>query len=314
MSQPIGRRKFIGTGVAVLGAAAMNRLPRLVASEADLEVGRTIYKSLKWGMIKSEGTTQEKFQQLKQLGYDGVEIDSPQGVDPQQALLASQQTDLPIEGVVNSTHWKVRHSDPDPKVRAEALQNMQTAMRTAKLVGANSVLLVPGKVTDPEHENHDQVWERSIAEIQELLPLAASLEVQILIENVGNGFCNDPALFAQYIDAFASPWLGVHFDIGNHISVSPPADWIRTLGPRIKKLDVKDRTRDRQSRKIGDGDADWPAVRSALQEIEYRGWAAAEVQGGDRDRLAEVLDRMNAVLGKSDGRPRAANLPRAAQH
>jgi hypothetical protein len=44
-------------------------------------------------------------------------------------------------------------------------------------------------------------------------------------------------------------------------------------------------------------------VRKALQEIGYRGWAAAEVTGGDRDRLAEILQRMNRVVGKSDGRP-----------
>ena len=204
---------------------------------------------------------------------------------------------------MNSTHWRVRHTDPNPAVREQALENMKTAMRFAADVRAASVLLVPGKVTDPEQENHQQVWDRSIVEIRRLLPLAEQLKIQILIENVGNGFCEDAQQFADYIDEIDSPWVGVHFDIGNHIRLGPPADWIRVLKKRIRKLDVKDRTRANERTLIGEGEADWPSVRNALREIGYQGWAAAEVPGGDRERLGEVLDRMNQVLGPSDGKP-----------
>jgi hexulose-6-phosphate isomerase len=307
------RREFLQTGAVALAATAGIRPVRgMAAEDASLDIGRQIYKSLKWGMIRTDGTTLDKFKMLRELGYDGVEIDSPTGVDKDEALAASRETGLPIEGVVNSTHWEVRHSDPDPQVRAQALANMQTAIRDAKRVGADSVLLVPGKVTDEQNENHDHVWERSIADIRKLAPLAEELEIKILIENVGNGFCSDPKLFAQYVDEINHPLVGVHFDIGNHIRVSPPAEWIRVLGQRIRKLDVKDRTKAGEQQKIGEGDADWSAVREALKEIGYRGWAAAEVRGGDRDELADVLARMDQVLGKSDGRP-AANLPGATR-
>ena len=304
MNNQIDRREFIGTSVAAVTSFAAAAPRNLFAgNETSIEIGTYIYKSLKWGMIKHDGSTLEKFNLLKDLGYDGVEVDSPGGVDKQEAIEASRKTGLPIEGIVNSTHWNIRHSDPDPSVRAQALKNMETALRDAKAVGADSVLLVPGKVTDEKNENHDQVWSRSIADIRKLLPLVEDLGVKILIENVGNGFCYDPKLVADYIDEIDHPLVGVHFDIGNHIVVSPPAHWIRVLGKRIKKLDVKDRKKDRTRTLIGDGDADWPDVRTALSEIGYRGWAAAEVTGGDRDRLAEVLKRMNRVLGKSDGNP-----------
>ncbi|MCA9194158.1 MAG: sugar phosphate isomerase/epimerase [Planctomycetales bacterium] len=261
------------------------------------------YKSLKWNMVRFEGSLLQKFESLKEIGFDGVELDSPGDIPAHDALHASRQSGLPIEGIVNSTHWNIRHSDPDSSVRQVARRNMITAMRFARDVGANSVLLVPGKVTDTENENHDQVWRRSVDDIHTLLPLAEELEIQILIENVGNGFCESPEMFASYIDAIDSPWVGIHFDIGNHIRFGPPADWIRKLNRRIKKLDVKDRTRDNLRTLIGDGHADWSAVRAALREIKYQGWAAAEVPGGDQTRLQEVLRRMNAVLGKSDGNP-----------
>lgn len=92
---------------------------------------------------------------------------------------------------------------------------------------------------------------------------------------------------------------------------SQPAEWIRVLGTRIRKLDVKDRVKgSRELAPIGDGAVDWSAVRNALKEVGYRGWAAAEVGGGDRERLADVLARMDHVLGKSDGTP-AGNQPGA---
>ncbi|MCR9292334.1 MAG: sugar phosphate isomerase/epimerase [bacterium] len=301
------RRQFVQFAIQCAAVSSVVSSDRTLlraqdeSQRVDWEVGRHIYKSLKWNMVQTGGTVLDKFQLLKRLGYDGVELDSPQGLEQEEAIRASQKSGLPIEGIVNSTHWKVRHSDPDPGVREQALSNMQTAMHFAKAVGADSVLLVPGNVTNAETENHDQVWQRSTEGIRQLLPLAEALGVQILIENVGNGFCETPELFAEYVDQFDHPLLGIHFDIGNFIRLGPPAEWIRILGNRIKKLDVKDRTRANERKLIGDGQADWPAVRQALSDIGYQGWAAAEVAGGDETRLREVLTRMDRVLGKSDG-------------
>jgi L-ribulose-5-phosphate 3-epimerase len=297
------RRDFLNqSATAALVALSPGLVISRAAEPAGFEVGQHIYKSLKWDMVREGATTLDKFKVLKDLGYDGVELDSPTGVDKTEALEASQKVGLPIEGIVNSTHWNIRHSDPDPAVRAQALKNMETALRDAKRVGAGSVLLVPGKVTDPNKENHDQVWERSITEIRKIAPLAQELGVKILIENVGNGFCRTPELMAKYVDEINHPMVAVHFDIGNHIPVSPPAHWIRVLGKRIQKLDVKDRAKGKDA-PIGEGEAGWPDVRQALAELGYRGWAAAEVKGGGRDRLAEILAGMNRALGKSDGKP-----------
>ena len=298
------RRTFLSaaTGIVAAGICRQND----VISQENAEIpnsGGHWYKSLKWNMVKLPGSVLQQFATLKRLGFDGVELDAPGGLDAEEALKASREVGLPIEGIVNSTHWKTRHSDPDPEVRRQALADMREALRYAKAVNATSVLLVPGKVTDANRENHQQVWERSTAAIRELTDLAEDLDVQILIENVGNGFCETPELFANYIDEINHPLVGIHFDIGNHIRISPPANWIRVLGKRIRKIDVKDRTDQNKRTLIGEGDADWPAVREALAEIGFVGWAAAEVPGGDETRLKDVLDRMNRVLGSSDHHP-----------
>ena len=44
-----------------------------------------------------------------------------------------------------------------------------------------------------------------------------------------------------------------------------------------------------------EGDCDWPAVMTALEEIGYSGWMTAEIKGGDRAWLADVADRMDRI-------------------
>ncbi len=75
-------------------------------------------------------------------------------------------------------------------------------------------------------------------------------------------------------------------------------DWIRQLGKRIVKLDVKGFSRARNKfTKIGEGDLDWKDVRKALTEINFIGWCAAEVGGGKMDRLQEISGNMDRVFG-----------------
>jgi len=45
--------------------------------------------------------------------------------------------------------------------------------------------------------------------------------------------------------------------------------------------------------RLGEGDVDWPAVRAALKQIEYTGWATRE--GGDKS-LEDTAELMNELL------------------
>ena len=308
----MNRREFLarsGRAAAAASFAMGASSAGLVATpaRADAESGEfrgRIYKSVKSGMFSEKIAVAEKYRILKDLGFDGVEINQP-NADTKAALAASRKVGLPVHGVVDAIHWETRLSDPDETIRARALAGLKAAIQDAHFVGGTAVLLVPGKVTDEKNENQQQVWDRSIAEIRKALPLASRLGIHILIENVWNGFCythNGPDdqtadLLAKYIDTIGSPWVGVYFDIGNHQKYGKPAEWIRTLGRRIVKLDVKDWGKKNGFSKIGEGDVDWAAVRVALREIRFSGWATAEVRAGDRTRREEVAKNMNEALG-----------------
>jgi L-ribulose-5-phosphate 3-epimerase len=295
---PLDRRSLL-VGTAALGAALSS--PALAAARPGRK--RKLKKALKVGMIREGSTLRERFQIARDAGFDGVELDSPGDLDLDEALAASQATGLAIPGVVDSVHWQKTLGDPDPAVRAEGLAGLETALRDCRKVGGTSVLLVPAVVSPGIP--YDAAWERSIAEIRKALPLAAELEVQIVFENVWNGFLLSPLEAARYVDLFESPWVGWHFDIGNIVNFGWPEQWIRILGPRIKKLDVKEYSRKKRDDEglwkgfaveIGEGDNNWPAVMAALDEIGYEGWAAAEVGGGDARRLADIAARMDRVF------------------
>ncbi len=101
-----------------------------------------------------------------------------------------------------------------------------------------------------------------------------------------------------FVDSFHSPWVGMYYDIGNHWKYGQPGDWIRAFGHRCVKLDVKGFSRaSGKFTDIGVGDLPWDQVRKALDDIQFTGWATAEVGGGNVQRLTTVRKQMQRVFG-----------------
>jgi hexulose-6-phosphate isomerase len=295
MAGAFDRREFMQVSTAVALGAAMSGLA-VPAKAAEPPI--RLKKAVKFGMIGIEGSVEEKLALIKELGFEGVEMDSPGGPDPKEAVAAAKKTGITIHGVVDSVHWNQRLSDPDPKVREVGLKAFEGALRDTKAYGANTCLLVPGACRDVVNENYDQTWERSAAEIRKAIPLAKELGVKIAIETVWNEFITKPEEFAAYIDQFEDPIVGGYFDISNMIKFGPsPARWIRVIGPRLLKVDFKGYSHANKWVKIGDGDENWPEVLKALAEVNYKGeFITAEVGGGGRDVLADISQRMDRIL------------------
>lgn len=298
LSSAVSRRAFCS---AIAGTVAS--APWLAAAESPADVSiqgsssHRLYTSPKITMVKGNLPLLEKFRIVKEGGFDGVALTAPHQFEDLEAIAARDATGLMVHDVVNAVHWTQRLSDPDPAVRQLSLEATLESIRFAHAIGASSILQVVGKVTDPVNENHDQVWERSIDAIRKAIPLASKLGVRILCENVGNGFCEDAQQWADYLDEISDPWVGAFFDIGNHHSRGGAAHWIRTLGNRIVKIDVKGHdTTIRKNCDILDGDIDWAEVRRELAKIRFSGWATAEVAGGDALRLSMVSKQMDEVL------------------
>lgn len=293
---------LLGTGALLHGASRRRQEPAAAPARA-AGASRGIRCSLKWGMVGAGDGVLGKFRLLKELGYDGVELDSPGNLDLAEVRDAIAETGLVVPGVVDSVHWNQTLGDPDEKVRSAGRAALETALRDAAAVGASTVLLVPAVVNQaiPYH----LAYERSQVELRRVLPLAEELGVTIAFENVWNNFLLSPLEAARYVDELESPRVGWYLDIGNLVHYGWPEHWVEVLGARIVKLDIKDYSRAKCNDEglwagfdceIGDGDANYPRVMAALDAVGYRGWASAEVGGGGRARLADVLARMRRVL------------------
>ncbi len=262
-------------------------------------------KGLLWSMLPARLTPLEKFQMLKDCGFDQMECQTTPDKAVAEAILdASKKTGVRIHSVMNMDHWRYPLSSSDRTAVDKCVAGMETSLRNAKLWGADTVLLVPG-VVNPE-TSYSQVWERSQKEIRKMLPLAQETKVIIAVENVWNKFLLSPIEFVRYVDDFNSPYVKAYFDVGNVLLTGFPHDWVRTLGPRIAKMHFKDfkfkgdpSVKGRSNAdwvNLRDGMLDWKALHQALADIKYTGTATVELNSGDEEYLKDVSSRFDKIL------------------
>jgi L-ribulose-5-phosphate 3-epimerase len=284
-----------------VAAGALFEPARPGASTVLERQGSRIRKAVLISMLPKELAYVERFAVARDAGFDAIEmqtVSSPE--EAAQIREASEKTHLRIHSVMNMDHWRLPLSGSDPDVVQKSVAGMETSLRNAALWGADTVLLVPA-VVDPKTSYQD-AWQRSQQVIRErLLPLATQLKVVIAVEEVWNKFLLSPLEFARYVDDFNSPWLKAYFDVGNVVFYGYPHDWIRTLGPRIVKIHLKDFQLDRPNNRyafknVGEGDIDWLEVQRALSDIKYSGYVTTEVSGGPAEYLKDLAGRVDRVL------------------
>ena len=284
------RRTFLKVLAAALAATGQTAAP-----------GNSIRKAVLISMLPKDLPYAERFALARTAGFEAIEMQTI--ARPEEAAEireAALKTGLRVHSVMNMDHWRLPLSSADPDVVSRSVQGMETSLRNAALWGADAVLLVPAVVDAATP--YRQAYERSQRVIRErLLPLARDLKVIVAVEEVWNKFLLSPMEFARYIDELDSPWLKAYFDVGNVVLYAFPQDWIRTLGPRIVKIHLKDFNFDRRNgrftwKAIGEGDIDWVEVRRALNDIGYRGYVTTEVDGGDAAYLKDVAARVDRFL------------------
>ena len=280
----INRRSFLWTSSAAVAAAAI--LPGAAAA-----VAGPWRKAYMLGGLKP-GKVHDTFKMLKDAGFEGVELISPNDLDRAEILKARDETGLVIHGVSGSRHWKDTLSDPDPAVVERGLAAIHQEIDDCKAYGGTTVLIVPAVVTPKV--SYQQAWDRSRKAIKTLIPHAEKAGIKLAIEEVWNKFLLSPVEFARYIDEFQSEWVGAYFDIGNVVEFAYPQEWIRVLNKRILKIHMKEYAKPKRfDYLLGEGEIDWSAVRSALNDVHYEGWITAEVPLKDP---ADIVARMHRLL------------------
>jgi len=281
--------KYAATATVVTGL-----LGRPIATQAGNKKTK-MRKALQYGMLPKNLSDADKFKLARECGFEGIEGSPMDDLDAARKLgRLAREAGVPIHSIVYGG-WGAPFSDPDPKVIEKGLAGMETALRSAKALGADTVLLVPAIVN--EDVGYGDAYKRSQEHIRKLLPQAEQLGIVIAVENVWNKFLLSPLEFARYVDEFESPWLRAYFDVGNVIIYGYAQDWIRTLGKRIVKIHLKDfKRKGYQWTNLLEGDVNFKQVRLALEEVGYDGFLTPELSGGDKAYLTDLSERIDRIL------------------
>ena len=293
------RRQFLKSSVSAACAATLSSaLAKNLFATTPSPAALPIKKGILLDMLPANLSYADRLKLAREIGFEVLQAPTqPDEHKAEELKKAADAAEIRIDSVMNMDHWKYPLSSDDPAVVEKSLAGIRTSLHNAKLWGSDVVLLVPA-VLDPQTSYRD-AWTRSQREIRKLLPLAEELKVVIAIEEVWNRFLLSPLEMASYIDEFQSPWVKAWFDVGNVVLYGYPQDWIRTLGPRIVKVHLKDFKRNKDSYawvNLGEGDIDWAAVREAFAAIHYTGSATVELPAGDEAYLRDVSRRVDTLL------------------
>ena len=266
------------------------------------------------------GTIKENLTLAKKAGFEGVELAlngegelSLQSTEKEITEIRKMAEDMGLKlySLSCGLCWDYRLSDDDAAMRQKAKDMIKKQLETAKILGADTALVIPGVVnvefSMPEKKvAYDLVYERALEGINELKSYAEALKVNIGLENVWNKFLLSPMEMRDFIDKIGSDYVGSYLDIGNVLYCGYPEDWVRILGKRIKKIHFKD-YRVQAGGLCGfvdllAGDANYPEVIKALNEIGYDDWVSAEMIPNYKYHTDAIIyntsNAMDRILGR----------------
>ncbi|WP_185212141.1 sugar phosphate isomerase/epimerase family protein [Sphingobacterium mizutaii] len=263
-----------------------------------------IKKGLGYWMIKEDLSLLDKFKLVKDLGFDGIEFNSPLDIPLKDLLEARDKTGIEVPSTVNKDHWGKPISDPDPAVRKFTIDSMAKSLEQTKELGGDTVLLVPGVVSDTV--SYKTAYGNALDSIRKMIPHAEKTGVKIALENVWNNFILSPIEAKDFLDKIDHPLVGWYFDLGNILRYGWPDHWLEVLGDKVFKLHVKEYSKKIMNEEglgkgfnveLTQGDVDWPQVMKTIKDINYKGqYMTLEVNGGDRTVLKKLSEQLDTII------------------
>ena len=272
------------------------------------------YLSFENGLSNNE-PIESALSQTKSNGFDALELSvSNEGVintntSKTECETIRQQIDdsgVFVDSIATGMSWGISPTSDDEVVRKNSIRLHQEALKVASYLECKALLFVPGVVKSPissEIVRYDRALDRLRDAINQLLPIAEDLDVDLCMENVWNGLFYSPIELRNFVDSFNSNKLGVYLDIGNLIGYQQyPPHWIELLNSRIKRVQIKDFqenfdwTGSFSFCDIGTGDVPWKETIEALKTINYQNTIIAEMLPWDETILSRTSAAMDQLF------------------
>ena len=272
------------------------------------------YLSFENGLSNNE-PIDSALSQTKMHGFDALELSvSSEGVINTNSSKAEcemirksiDDSGVFVDSIATGMSWGVSPTSDDESIRKKSISLHQDALKVASYLDCKALLFVPGVVKSPispEIVRYDRALDRLREAINQMLPIAEDLNVDLCMENVWNGFFYSPIELRDFVDSFDSDRLGVYLDIGNLIGYQQhPPHWVELLNSRIKRVQIKDFqenfdwTGSFSFCDIGAGDVPWKETIEALKTIEYKSTIIAEMLPWDETILSRTSAAMDQLF------------------
>ena len=272
------------------------------------------YLSFENGLSNNE-SIESALSQTKNNGFDALELSvSSEGVINTNTSKAEcelirkkiENSGVFVDSIATGMSWGVSPTSNDKSIREKSISLHQDALKVANYLDCKALLFVPGVVKSPispEIVRYDRALARLREAINQMLPIAEDLKVDLCMENVWNGFFYSPIELRDFVDSFDSDRLGVYLDIGNLIGYQQhPPHWIELLNSRIKRVQIKDFqenfdwTGSFSFCDIGAGDVPWKETIAALDAIQYKSTIIAEMLPWDETILSRTSAAMDQLF------------------
>ena len=272
------------------------------------------YLSFENGLSNTE-SIDSALTQTKSSGFDALELSvSSEGfvntnTSKMECSTIRKKIDdsgIFVDSIATGMSWGVSPTSDDESIRKHSISLHQDAIKVASHLDCKALLFVPGVVKSPispEIVRYDRALDRLREAINQMLPIAEDLNVDLCMENVWNGFFYSPIELRDFVDSFDSDRLGVYLDIGNLIGYQQhPPHWIELLNSRIKRVQIKDFqenfdwTGSFSFCDIGAGDVPWKDTIAALDAIQYKSTIIAEMLPWDETILSRTSAAMDQLF------------------
>ena len=272
------------------------------------------YLSFENGLSNNE-SIESALSQTKKNGFDALELSvSSEGVINTNTSKAEceiirkkiDDSGIFVDSIATGMSWGVSPTSNDRSIREKSIKLHQDALKVASFLDCKALLFVPGVVKSPispDIVRYDKDLDRLRGAINQMLPIAEDLNVDLCMENVWNGFFYSPIELRDFVDSFDSDRLGVYLDIGNLIGYQQyPPHWVELLNSRIKRVQIKDFqenfdwTGSFSFCDIGAGDVPWKETIAALNAIQYKSTIIAEMLPWDETILSRTSAAMDQLF------------------
>jgi L-ribulose-5-phosphate 3-epimerase len=246
---------------------------------------------------------------LADLGYRGIEFMMYPGhlwpADTDQAARRTLKATCKDRGLrvitVNMPNIDINIAGASREMRNYSLGLLESFVRLAGDLGAQGVVVGPGKTNPLLAMPREQLIDHFYAGLNRLAPIAKDVGTKLFVENMPFAFLPKAIDIKNALDTYGNDDIGVLYDVANgHFVGEDPREGLRTLRDRLDLVHFSDTNRSVYKHDaIGLGDVPFAGLPEVLAEIGYREMPTLEVISRNPDHGILESAKQLAALGYS---------------